>query len=204
MYMEPEQPTVLIVEDHTATRHFLADNLAADGYEPIEAATAAEGLRLIASGRAELAVIDLGLPDRDGLELLTEVRSSARRGGSLDSQLPVLILSGRASESTASAASSAGPMTTSSSPSATRSSGPGWMRCCAAPEPGRAWDDCGWALWSWTRYHARRGSTGRPSTSRTRSSPSRCAWPRSRRVSSRAREFLSDVWGFRAAGTSRR
>jgi DNA-binding response OmpR family regulator len=98
MYMEPEQPTVLIVEDHTATRHFLADNLAADGYEPIEAATAAEGLRLIASGRAELAVIDLGLPDRDGLELLTEVRSSARRGGSRDAQLPVLILSGRASE----------------------------------------------------------------------------------------------------------
>lgn len=98
MYMEPERPAVLIVEDHTATRHFLADNLHADGYEPIEAATAAEGLRLIGTGRPELAVIDLGLPDRDGLELLTEVRSSARRGGSLDSQLPVLILSGRGSE----------------------------------------------------------------------------------------------------------
>jgi len=98
IYMEPERPTVLIVEDHTATRHFLADNLSADGYEPIEAATAAEGLRLIGTGRAELAVIDLGLPDRDGLELLTEVRSSARRGGSLDSRLPVLILSGRGSE----------------------------------------------------------------------------------------------------------
>jgi DNA-binding response OmpR family regulator len=98
IYMEPDPPTVLIVEDHCVTRRFLADNLAADGYEPIEAGTAAEGLRLIAAGPPEVAVIDLGLPDRDGLELLTEVRSSARRGGGLDSQLPVLILSGRAGE----------------------------------------------------------------------------------------------------------
>jgi DNA-binding response OmpR family regulator len=98
IYMEPDQPTVLIVEDHTITRRFLADNLAADGFEPIEAGTAAEGLRLIAERQPELAVIDLGLPDRDGLELLREVRSSARRGGGLDSQLPVLILSGRGSE----------------------------------------------------------------------------------------------------------
>ncbi|MFZ1993940.1 MAG: response regulator transcription factor [Solirubrobacteraceae bacterium] len=96
--MEPDPPTVLIVEDHCATRRFLADNLAADGYEPIEAGTAAEGLRLIAAGPPALAVIDLGLPDRDGLDLLTEVRSSARRGGGLDSQLPVLILSGRGGE----------------------------------------------------------------------------------------------------------
>ena len=98
IYMEPESPTVLIVEDHTATRRFLADNLAADGYEPIEAGTATEGRRLIAEGPPDLAVIDLGLPDRDGLELLTEVRASARRGGGLDSLLPVLILSGRGSE----------------------------------------------------------------------------------------------------------
>jgi DNA-binding response OmpR family regulator len=98
IYMEPDSPIVLIVEDHTATRRFLADNLAADGYEPKEAATAAEGLRLIAGGPPEVAIIDLGLPDRDGLELLTEVRSSARRGGALDSRLPVLILSGRGSE----------------------------------------------------------------------------------------------------------
>ena len=98
IYMEPDQPRVLIVEDHTITRRFLADNLAVDGFEPIEAGTAAEGRRLIAERQPELAVIDLGLPDRDGLELLREVRSSARQGGGLDSQLPVLILSGRGSE----------------------------------------------------------------------------------------------------------
>jgi DNA-binding response OmpR family regulator len=98
IYMELDRPTVLIVEDHCATRRFLADNLAADGYEPIEAGTAAEGLHHIAAGPPDVAVIDLGLPDRDGLELLSEVRSSARRGGRLDSQLPVLILSGRGGE----------------------------------------------------------------------------------------------------------
>jgi DNA-binding response OmpR family regulator len=97
-YMEPESPTVLIVEDHYATRRFLADNLAIDGYEPLEAGSAADGLRLLGTGRPELAIIDLGLPDRDGLDVLTELRSSARRGGSLDSQLPVLILTGRGGE----------------------------------------------------------------------------------------------------------
>jgi DNA-binding response OmpR family regulator len=96
--MEPDAPTVLIVEDHYATRRFLADNLSIDGYEPLEAGSAADGLRLLRTGRAELAILDLGLPDRDGLDLLTELRSSARRGGSLDSQLPVLILTGRAGE----------------------------------------------------------------------------------------------------------
>ena len=96
--MEPDPPTILIVEDHSATRRFLADNLAADGYEPIEAGTAAEGLRLIAAGSPELVIIDLGLPDRDGLELLSEVRASASRGGRLDSRLPVLILTGRGGE----------------------------------------------------------------------------------------------------------
>jgi DNA-binding response OmpR family regulator len=98
VYMEPDPPKVLIVEDHTATRRFLADNLAVDGYEPLEACSAADGLRLIAAGPPEVAIIDLGLPDRDGLELLTEVRTSARRGGRLDSQLPVLVLSGRGTE----------------------------------------------------------------------------------------------------------
>ena len=96
--MEPDSPTVLIVEDHYATRRFLADNLAVDGFEPLEAGSAADGLRLLGTGRPELAIIDLGLPDRDGLDLLTDLRSSARRGGPLDSQLPVLILSGRAGE----------------------------------------------------------------------------------------------------------
>jgi DNA-binding response OmpR family regulator len=96
--MERNLPAILIVEDHCATRRFLADNLAADGYEPLEARSAADGRRMIASQCPELAILDLGLPDRDGLDLLRELRESSESGGGLDSQLPVLVLSGRASE----------------------------------------------------------------------------------------------------------
>jgi DNA-binding response OmpR family regulator len=96
--MEPNLPAILIVEDHSATRRFLADNLAADGYEPLEARSSADGRRLIATRSPELAILDLGLPDRDGLDLLRELRESSESGGGLDSQLPVLILSGRATE----------------------------------------------------------------------------------------------------------
>jgi DNA-binding response OmpR family regulator len=96
--MERDLPAILIVEDHSATRRFLADNLAADGYEPLEARGCAEGRRMIASHSPELAILDLGLPDRDGLDLLRELRESSENGGGLDSQLPVLILSGRAGE----------------------------------------------------------------------------------------------------------
>jgi DNA-binding response OmpR family regulator len=96
--MEPNAPTILIVEDHCATRRFLADNLAADGYEPLEADSASAGRRLIVSRTPDLAIVDLGLPDRDGLELLREVRSTGDPLSGLDPLLPVLILSGRASE----------------------------------------------------------------------------------------------------------
>jgi DNA-binding response OmpR family regulator len=96
--MDQNLPAILIVEDHCATRRFLADNLAADGYEPLEARSSADGRRLIATHSPELAILDLGLPDHDGLDLLRELRESSESGGGLDSQLPVLILSGRASE----------------------------------------------------------------------------------------------------------
>jgi len=97
-YMEPDRPSVLIVEDHLATRRFLADNLAADGFEPLEAACTAEALSRLARARPEVLVLDLALPDRDGLELLSEIRASALTGGRVDPQLPVLVLSGRGSE----------------------------------------------------------------------------------------------------------
>lgn len=80
------------------TRRFLADNLAADGYEPLEASTTTDARRLMASRMPEMAILDLGLPDQDGLDLLRELRESSACGGGLDSDLPVLILSGRATE----------------------------------------------------------------------------------------------------------
>ena len=96
--MEPRPATILVVEDHRVTRTFLADNLAADGFEPLEAETAGEAKRLLAGGSVDLAIIDLGLPDRDGLELLREVREADRVGGRIDPELPLLVVSGRAAE----------------------------------------------------------------------------------------------------------
>ncbi len=91
-------PTILIVEDHLPTRRFLVDNLAADGYAPLEADSARTGRALMAAERPALAILDLGLPDRDGLDLLRELRVHGDDAGELDSHLPVLILSGRATE----------------------------------------------------------------------------------------------------------
>jgi DNA-binding response OmpR family regulator len=96
--MEPAPPTVVIVEDHDSTRRFLADNLAADGFEPLEAESARAGLRLMATRAPHLAVVDLGLPDRDGLEVLREVRSSDETVSRIDPRLPIIVLTGRSGE----------------------------------------------------------------------------------------------------------
>ncbi len=96
--MDAKAATILIVEDHPVTRRFLADNLSADGYEPLEADTAREGKRLMDGRSPDLAIIDLGLPDRDGLELLREVRQTDPLVSRIDPDLPLLVLSGRASE----------------------------------------------------------------------------------------------------------
>jgi DNA-binding response OmpR family regulator len=96
--MDPKPATILIVEDHPTTRRFLADNLAADGYEPVEADSAREGRRLMAAKAPDLAIIDLCLPDRDGLELLRDVRQADPLVTRLDPHLPLFVLSGRASE----------------------------------------------------------------------------------------------------------
>src|SRR2546430_456453 len=96
--MEPGPATILVVEDHQPTRTFLADNLAADGYELIEAESAAEAQYLMETRFPDLAIVDLGLPDRDGLELLRQVRESDRVAGRLDPDLPLLVLTGRAGE----------------------------------------------------------------------------------------------------------
>ena len=96
--MDATPATILIVEDHRATRTFLADNLSADGYEILESESADEAQRLMESSFPDLAIVDLGLPDRDGLELLRGVREADRVAGRLDPDLPLLVLSGRASE----------------------------------------------------------------------------------------------------------
>jgi DNA-binding response OmpR family regulator len=94
-----EQPaTVVLVEDHQPTRSFLAANLAMDGFDLFEADSVAEGQRLIESEYPDLAIVDLSLPDADGLELLRRVRGADRVVGQTDPDLPLLVLSGRGSE----------------------------------------------------------------------------------------------------------
>jgi DNA-binding response OmpR family regulator len=88
-------PRILIVEDHELTRRFLADNLLADGYDPLVTGSVTDARHLIATESPAVAVLDLGLPDGDGLALLAELR---RPESALDPGLPVLILSGRATE----------------------------------------------------------------------------------------------------------
>ena len=90
--------TVLVVEDHHTTRTFLADNLTADGYAVIEAEGATDARELLQGAFPDLAIVDLGLPDGDGLDLLTEVRTADRIAGRIDPDLPLLVLSGRGSE----------------------------------------------------------------------------------------------------------
>jgi DNA-binding response OmpR family regulator len=96
--MEPSRATILVVEDHCPTRTFLADNLAADGYDLLEAECAAAARQLMETKYPDLAIVDLGLPDLDGLDLLRLVRESDRLAGRLDPDLPMIVLSGRAGE----------------------------------------------------------------------------------------------------------
>jgi DNA-binding response OmpR family regulator len=96
--VQRKSATILVLEDHGNTRTFLADNLSADGYEVIGAEDLGEAHRLLETTFPDLAIVDLGLPDGDGLELLAHVRASDRIAGRLDPDLPLLVLSGRVDE----------------------------------------------------------------------------------------------------------
>jgi DNA-binding response OmpR family regulator len=96
--MDDQPATILVIEDHQPTRTFLADNLAADGYEILEADSAANGKRLIETRCPDLAIVDLGLPDRDGLELVALMRGTDRAPGRSDPDIPILLLTGRVGE----------------------------------------------------------------------------------------------------------
>jgi DNA-binding response OmpR family regulator len=96
--MNRERSTILLVEDHRTTCTFLADNLTADGYEIIVAECARDAWRLLGTKFPDLALVDLGLPDRDGLELLRDVREADGTAGRIDSHLPLIVLSGRAGD----------------------------------------------------------------------------------------------------------
>ena len=82
--------TILVIDDEPQIRKFLRISLASQGYKVLEAADGAEGLNQAALNRPDLVVLDLGLPDMDGQQLLIELREWLR--------VPVMVLSVRASE----------------------------------------------------------------------------------------------------------
>ena len=76
--MSDDAHTVVVIEDDAATLGFLADNLTADGYDVLAAESARDGLRLIETKYPDVALLDLGLPDLDGLVLLARLRAAVR------------------------------------------------------------------------------------------------------------------------------
>jgi DNA-binding response OmpR family regulator len=93
-----DPPLVLLVEDDPVLRSFLADHLTADGFELLLAETMREGLRMLEYKQPHLALIDVGLPDGSGLDLVARVRAADGIASRLDPGLPLIILTGRASE----------------------------------------------------------------------------------------------------------
>jgi len=89
---------LLIVEDDEVTRSFLAENLEADGFAVACASGAAEGVRAIEVRHPALVLLDLRLEQGHGLELLDRVRCADGIGSRIDPELPVLVITGRASE----------------------------------------------------------------------------------------------------------
>jgi DNA-binding response OmpR family regulator len=93
-----EAATILVVEDDDATRTFLADNLTADGYELLVAESARDGLRLLETKFPDVALVDVGLPDASGLELLRRVREADGVASRIDPATPFVLITGRDGE----------------------------------------------------------------------------------------------------------
>ncbi len=88
--MNAPAPLVLLVEDEPQMRRFLRVALEGSGHHFLEAATGQEGLTLAASHRPQVILLDLGLPDMDGLELTQRLREWCAT--------PIIVLSARGQE----------------------------------------------------------------------------------------------------------
>jgi DNA-binding response OmpR family regulator len=96
--MTDDASTILVVEDDDATRAYLADNLTADGYSLLTADCAGDGWRLLETKFPDLVLVDVGLPDGSGLELIKRLRAADGVASRVDPAMPVLVVSGRRGE----------------------------------------------------------------------------------------------------------
>jgi len=85
-----DTPCILVIDDEPQIRHFLRISLKTEGYELVEADTGEQGLGLCARKSPDLVILDLGLPDMDGIDVLARLREW--------SAVPVIILSVRDKE----------------------------------------------------------------------------------------------------------
>jgi two-component system KDP operon response regulator KdpE len=88
--MTTAAPRILVIDDEAQIRRFLDIGLRAEGYEVCLAANAAEGLSLAATQSPDLVILDIGLPDREGHDVLAELRQWT--------QVPVMMLTVRDAE----------------------------------------------------------------------------------------------------------
>ena len=83
-------PVAIVIEDEPQIRRFVRGALEAEGWQVFEAGTAQQGLTEAGTRKPDLLVLDLGLPDRDGLEVIRDVRGW--------SKVPIIVLSARVDE----------------------------------------------------------------------------------------------------------
>jgi len=81
---------VLVIDDEDSIRRILKLNLEPNGFRVLEASSGAEGIELIKLQRPHLIILDLGLPDREGLDILKEIRTW--------SKVPIIVLTVRDEE----------------------------------------------------------------------------------------------------------
>lgn len=89
--MGTSKPTIILVEDEAQIRRFIRSALESEQWRVFEAETAQRGLIEVGTRKPDLVILDLGLPDRDGVDFIRDLRSW--------SALPVLVLSARTLES---------------------------------------------------------------------------------------------------------
>jgi two-component system, OmpR family, KDP operon response regulator KdpE len=98
--MSTSVPLIAIIEDEKPIRRFLRASLTAEGFSVLEAATYQEGIRLVTQHLPALALLDLGLPDGDGIDMVREVRQWTG--------MPIVVISARGQEDSKIAALDAG------------------------------------------------------------------------------------------------